>query len=83
MHTSLGGVSTCVLSLLIAPTRVCIALSSLEQAFSSAGCIEYGAVGDKFDPSAHEALYEFDDLTKEPTTIGQLMKSGFKMHDRA
>jgi molecular chaperone GrpE len=44
--------------------------------------LQFGAVGDKFDPTLHEALFEYEDASKEPTTIGQIMKDGYKLKDR-
>ena len=33
---------------------------------------QFGAVGDKFDPHQHEALFEFVDVNKEAGTVGQV-----------
>ena len=56
--------------------------NQLVKAFASNGLVEYGAVDEPFDPSLHEALFEYDDADKDPATIGQLVKTGFKLHDR-
>ncbi|CAK9252489.1 unnamed protein product [Sphagnum jensenii] len=42
----------------------------------------FGAVGDKFDPTLHDALYQVPDTAKEPGTIAQVLKKGYKLNDR-
>ena len=37
---------------------------SLQKAFSQHGVIKFGAVGDVFDPSLHDALFAVPDATK-------------------
>lgn len=54
----------------------------LLKAFAQFGVIKYGAVGDKFDPTIHDALFQVPDDTKEPGTIAQLLQPGYKMKDR-
>ena len=56
--------------------------TDLVKAFDKFGVKKYGAVGDKFDPNIHDALFEIPDASKEPNTIGQVLKAGYKMHDR-
>lgn len=56
--------------------------SQLVKAFNEHGVVEFCQVGDKFDPSLHQALFEIDDNDKEPSTIGQVLKSGFTLHGR-
>lgn len=43
---------------------------------------QYGAPGDKFDPNVHDALFEYEDASKEPGSVGQVLKTGYKLHDR-
>lgn len=43
---------------------------------------QFGEVGDAFDPHVHEALYEYEDETKEAGTIGQLVKEGYMFNER-
>jgi len=38
--------------------------------------------GDVFDPTKHEALFEYPDPEKEPGTVGQVMKVGFMLNSR-
>ena len=56
--------------------------TQLTKAFASNGVVEYGEVGDAFDPALHEALFEYPDADKTPGSIGQLVKTGFKLHGR-
>lgn len=56
--------------------------SQLVKAFASAGLAEYGAVGDKFDPSLHDALFEYEDAEKDPGSVGQILKTGYTLHQR-
>ena len=43
---------------------------------------KYGGVGEKFDPTLHDALFQIPDASKEANTIGQVLKSGYKLKDR-
>ena len=56
--------------------------NQLVKAFASNGLVEYGAADDAFDPALHEALFEYDDPDKDEKTVGQVVKTGFKLHDR-
>lgn len=38
--------------------------------------------GDKFDPELHNALMQYADPTKEPDTVGQVIKVGFTLNNR-
>ena len=50
--------------------------------FNQFGVTKYGEVGDKFDPELHDALFQIPDASKEEGTIGQVVKTGFKLKDR-
>jgi len=54
----------------------------LGKAFNSHGLKEFGQPGDNFDPHSHEALLQYEDPSKVPGTVGQVLKTGFKLHDR-
>ena len=54
----------------------------LIKVFESHGIVRYGAVGDKFDPTLHDALCNVPMPDKTSGTIGQLMKPGYKLKDR-
>ena len=54
----------------------------LTKAFAKNGLTKFGAVGDKFDPNMHEALFEYQDDNMEAGSIGQVMKVGFSLKER-
>jgi molecular chaperone GrpE len=55
----------------------------LTKAFQSNGIVAYcQEPGDVFDPNKHQALMEYLDLSKEPGTVGQVIKAGFTLNDR-
>uniref|UniRef100_A0AAV1UIM0 GrpE protein homolog n=1 Tax=Peronospora matthiolae TaxID=2874970 RepID=A0AAV1UIM0_9STRA len=56
--------------------------SQLQKVFREFKINQVGAVGDKFDPNVHDALFEYDDATKEAGSIGQLMKPGYLLNER-
>lgn len=55
---------------------------NLQKVFHKFGVSKYAKVGDVFDPKLHDALYQMNDNTKPAGTIGQIVKSGYKIHDR-
>jgi len=54
----------------------------LEDAMKSLGVEPFGAVGEPFDPSKHEASGERSEEGKEPNTIAEVLRQGWKMGDR-
>ncbi|KAI9923225.1 hypothetical protein PsorP6_002015 [Peronosclerospora sorghi] len=56
--------------------------NQLQKVFREFNINQVGAVGDKFDPNVHDALFEYEDATKEAGSIGQLMKTGYLLNDR-
>eukprot|EP00949_MAST-11_sp_MAST-11-sp1_P003459 g3459.t1 len=56
--------------------------NQLTNILSSNGINKFGEVGEKFDPSLHDAMYEFDDPEQEPGTIGNVIKIGYTFKDR-
>ena len=56
--------------------------SQLQKVFREFKINQVGAVGDKFDPNVHDALFEYEDATKEAGSIGQLMKPGYLLNER-
>lgn len=54
----------------------------LEKVLQKNKVVEYGLVGEKFDPNLHNALFNMEDETKEKGTIGQVLKTGFKFGER-
>lgn len=56
--------------------------NELEKAFKQHGISKYGQVGEPFKPELHDALFRIPDKTKENGAIGQILKHGYKLHDR-
>ncbi|KAF1327027.1 hypothetical protein FI667_g7940, partial [Globisporangium splendens] len=56
--------------------------AQLQKVFREFNINQVGAVGDKFDPNVHDALFEYEDATKEAGSIGQLMKVGYLLNSR-
>ena len=52
------------------------------KALSEHGVVQQEALGQRFSPHEHHALYEVEDGQKEPGTIAHVMKQGYKIHDR-
>jgi len=55
---------------------------NLQKTFTKFGVYKFGQVGDNFDPQLHEALFRIPDSTQEAGKIGQVLKPGYKLHDR-
>ncbi len=41
------------------------------------------AIGQRFDPNFHEAMFEYDDPDQPVKTVGQEIEAGYMLHDRA
>jgi len=54
----------------------------LKKVFAKNGVSQFGEVGEKFDPHMHNALFQYPDPSLEAGTIGQVIKTGFKLKDR-
>jgi molecular chaperone GrpE len=55
----------------------------LERVVTSAGLVRFGAPGDAFDPTFHEALSHLGvDAEVEVTTVKHVAKGGYRMGDR-
>lgn len=54
----------------------------LQKVFRSQGLEKYGETGDKFNPHLHDAMFAYPDPAQEPGTVGQVLKCGYKLHDR-
>ncbi|CAE7091127.1 unnamed protein product [Rhizoctonia solani] len=55
---------------------------SLLQSLAKYGVEQYDPIGEKFDPNLHEALYMAPVPGKEPGTVIQTQKLGYKIKDR-
>ncbi|KAH7477170.1 hypothetical protein PRIC1_001190 [Phytophthora ramorum] len=56
--------------------------TQLQKVFREFKINQVGAVGDKFDPNVHDALFEYEDASKEAGSVGQLMKAGYLLNER-
>ncbi|GMF25883.1 unnamed protein product [Phytophthora lilii] len=56
--------------------------NQLQKVFREFKINQVGAVGDTFDPNVHDALFEYEDASKEAGSIGQLMKTGYLLNER-
>lgn len=54
----------------------------LLKTFKEFSIVPHGESGEKFDPNLHDAMFEFEDPTKEAGTIGQVVKSGYRIGER-
>ena len=55
---------------------------NLHKIFKKFGVEQYGAAGQEFDPNLHDALFQIPDASKPAGTIGQVVKTGYKLNDR-
>lgn len=55
---------------------------TLLKVFEKHGISRFEAIGEKFDPTKHDGLYEITDPSKTPGTVGAVLKSGYMMKDR-
>eukprot|EP00898_Chlorokybus_atmophyticus_P004659 jgi/Chlat1/5194/Chrsp33S05171 len=56
--------------------------SLFEGVFEKHGIERYTPLGEPFDPNLHEAAFEVPDPSKPNGTVGVVMKTGYKLHDR-
>jgi molecular chaperone GrpE len=54
----------------------------LTKVFNSVGIEKFGAVGDVFDPNKYEAMFEYEDESLEPGSVGQVITTGYSFKDR-
>jgi molecular chaperone GrpE len=54
----------------------------LKRALENHGVVQFGKLGDIFDPNMHEALMEYQDNTKPNNTVGIVMKCGYTLNTR-
>lgn len=50
--------------------------------FNRHGLISLNPVGQKFDPNEHQAMFETPDSSREPGTVSEVCKVGWKLKDR-
>lgn len=54
----------------------------LQKVFKSQGLEKFGEIGDMFDPHLHDAMFEMPAADKEAGSVAQVLKVGYKLHDR-
>ena len=57
-------------------------MNELLKIFGGLGVEVFGAVGDEFDPSLHNAVMHIDDENLGESVIAQVFQKGFKMGDK-
>eukprot|EP00968_Pinguiococcus_pyrenoidosus_P006684 scaffold442_cov268-Pinguiococcus_pyrenoidosus.AAC.92 len=56
--------------------------AQLQGVFREHSLVRYGEIGEKFDPNIHEAMFEFEDADKDPGSVGQVVRPGYRLKDR-
>lgn len=56
--------------------------AQLLSVFKRYGVTQMDPLGEKFNPNHHEALFELQDPSKEPGTVGIVTKIGYKLQER-
>lgn len=54
----------------------------LQKTFENNGVIKFEPLGEKFDPFFHDGILQYDDPEKTPGSVGLVLKSGYKLHER-
>ena len=63
-------------------TGIEIVMKELLAAFEQSGVKPIDALGVRFDPMLHEAMFEIEDLDQPAGTVTQVMEDGFTLHGR-
>ena len=56
-------------------------IKQLKEVVTNLGITEIGAVGDKFDPTMHEAVMHIEDESVEENTIVEVFQKGYRIGD--
>lgn len=56
--------------------------TGLMKTFNQHGIVQFGELGDTFDPHRYEALFEMDAPDQDPGTVAQVISTGFMFKDR-
>ena len=59
-----------------------ITMKSLKQIFTRNGIERFDPLGEKFDPTQHEAMFEVPDDGKESGIVAHIVEPGYKISDR-
>ena len=66
----------------MSPQGMTMTQKVLLQIFDRNGLKKFEPLGEKFDPYFMEGLLQIEDASKPPNTVGMVLKSGYKLHDR-
>lgn len=55
---------------------------TLLKCFGKHSIVRIDAIGKKFDPNIHDCLFEYQDPSARPGTVGQVVKAGYMIKDR-
>jgi molecular chaperone GrpE len=56
--------------------------TEFEKIMKKYGVTEYNPINEKFDPNYHEAFFQFEDQSREPDTVGEVLQIGYKIGKR-
>ncbi len=56
-------------------------VKQLNEVVTNLGIIETGAIGDKFDPTVHEAVMHIEDESADENTIVEVFQKGYRIGD--
>lgn len=59
-----------------------ITMKSLKQIFTRNGIERFDPLGEKFDPTQHEAMFEIPDDKKESGIVAHIVEPGYRISDR-
>jgi molecular chaperone GrpE len=59
-----------------------ITMKSLKQIFTRNGIERFDPLGEKFDPTQHEAMFEIPDDKKESGIVAHVVEPGYRISDR-
>ena len=57
--------------------------TDLLKVFASNGIEKFGEIGDTFDPGRYDAMFQYEDDSKEAGSVGQVIMQGYSFKDRA
>lgn len=63
-------------------TGVQMTEKQLKSVFKRHGLTTINPVGEKFNPNEHHAMFEAEVSEKEPGTVAQVIKIGYRLHER-
>jgi molecular chaperone GrpE len=64
------------------PDGVKLAFAELARIAVKLGLETFGAVGDEFDPTTHEALYQLPTADVPPMSVAAVVQPGYRLHDQ-